>query len=192
MRSPQRLILITAALTLVLGVLRVALFAHGDSRSVVRHDVSLVVGPDTVDVFLTLEFSNEISDEERKRVDRDGDGAVSRPEELSLDFEIDAAHGFWIAARATGLDGSVAHTTPVYVVREGFRFWKLEEFDSLVAKRFENLAEVERNVDEVRQMSEAGKIPSGNRELEVLAAVGEAKKIYNDLRKVAERERSIR
>ncbi|MBI2433992.1 MAG: CehA/McbA family metallohydrolase, partial [Candidatus Hydrogenedentes bacterium] len=45
-------------------------------------------------------------------------------EELELEFELSSGNGCWIAARAEGSDGSRAHTTPIYVVRPPFRFWK--------------------------------------------------------------------
>lgn len=124
----------------------------------------------------------------------------SHQEELSIDFEIDSEDGFWIAARAYGADGSAAHTTPVYVIREGLRFWRFDRLDSLFAIREENLRRVEKNVADVQAMKKRGEIAEGNRELHVLAAVGsqllervaEARKIYAELRAIANRERGSR
>jgi hypothetical protein len=65
-----------------------------------------------------------------------------RPE-ARLDFTVEAGHGFWIAARARAGDGTSAHTTPVYVVREGLRFWKFEGLEDLLAKREESLRQIE-------------------------------------------------
>jgi hypothetical protein len=48
--------------------------------------------------------------------------------------------GCWLAARARAGDGTSAHTTPVYVVREGLRFWKFEWLDELLTKRLASLA----------------------------------------------------
>jgi hypothetical protein len=77
--------------------------------------------------------------------------------ELTLDFEIDAGFGSWIAARAGGSDGSSAHTTPVYVIRDPLRFWKLEEAERLIGERRASLAEIEKVIDRAVQMNEQGR-----------------------------------
>ena len=77
--------------------------------------------------------------------------------ELSLDFEVDAGFGFWIAARAKGSDGSQAHTTPVYVVQEPLRFWKHEAAQELIATRLDSLAEIEKLVADTRRLEKDGK-----------------------------------
>jgi hypothetical protein len=71
-------------------------------------------------------------------------------EELDLDFQVDSADGFWIAARAEGSDGSRAHTTPVYVTRTPLRFWKYNSVEKLIDQRLESLRQVEKLVAEAR------------------------------------------
>jgi hypothetical protein len=71
-------------------------------------------------------------------------------EELSLDLDIDSAHGGWIAARAYALEGTSAHTTPVYIVRDQLRFWNHAAAPDLIAKRLANLDEIEKVVDNAR------------------------------------------
>ncbi len=120
-------------------------------------------------------------------------------EELSLDFEVDAAHGFWIAARAYASDGASAHTTPVYVIREGLRFWKFDDLDTLLARRRTSLDEIEKIVAEAVQRKDDARA-AGNRTGEQLAVQGAellkrveaAREIYSELAKTAERERPIR
>jgi hypothetical protein len=119
--------------------------------------------------------------------------------ELIADFEVDPGHGFWIAARAEGADGSRAHTTPVYVVRPGLRFWKYEEVEALIAKRLANLDEIEALVKDRVLAAGRGELDAdlAGRQLarqgpELLARVAAARLIYDDLKAVAERERPLR
>ncbi|MEP0842419.1 MAG: CehA/McbA family metallohydrolase [Phycisphaerae bacterium] len=119
--------------------------------------------------------------------------------ELALDFEVQAGHGFWIAARARGSDGSVAHTTPVYVIREGLRFWKFDEVEALLARRAASLEEVEKIVAEATRRRDQGGFTADRAKQqlavqgpELLQRVAAARKIYEDLKQVAERERPLR
>ena len=63
-------------------------------------------------------------------------------EELTVDFEVPAGNGFWIAARAYGSDGSAAHSNPVYVTRQPLRFWNYDAVPSLVEKQLGILNEI--------------------------------------------------
>jgi hypothetical protein len=122
------------------------------------------------------------------------------PTELSLEFDVEGGHGFWIAARARGSDGSVAHTTPVYVVREGLRFWKYEAVGDLIAKRIQHLGEVEELVSESRRRVESGDTPDHDLPVRRLAEQGEellrrvraARRIYDALLAEAGREGELR
>jgi len=119
--------------------------------------------------------------------------------DLSLEFDIDAGAGFWIAARAWAGDGRKAHTTPVYVVREGLRFWKFDAVDGLISKRLASLDEVEAIVREAQKQNDEGKAGADRhvRELalqgpELLRRVEAARRIYADLKDVAAKERPLR
>jgi len=122
----------------------------------------------------------------------------SRPE-ASLDFTVEAGHGRWIAARAQSGDGTSAHTTPVYVVREGFRFWKFEELETLLADRNESLRQIEQIVAETRELDTEGRL-TGDRYRQQLVFQGDAllervrlaRGIYQDLRQIADQERPHR
>lgn len=119
---------------------------------------------------------------------------------IEVDFTWPPGHGFWIAAMAEGRDGTRAHTTPIYVVKPGFRFWQHERAEELIAKREASLAEVERIVAE----AQAGRNSSGkedaNRPVTELAEQGSAllerveaaKAIYADLRTIAAQEATLR
>ncbi len=117
--------------------------------------------------------------------------------ELALDFEVDAGFGSWIAARASGSDGSQAHTTPVYVVQEPLRFWKHEAAQELIASRLDSLAEIEKLVADARQREQEGKARYNQKELvkqgePLLQRVEEARELYRQLQEEAVKEEELR
>ncbi len=119
-------------------------------------------------------------------------------DELSLDFEVRAGHGCWLAAVARGADGTHAHTTPVYVRRRGLRSWKYEDVPALLAARRESLGQIETLVAAARTADPQAL--AGHQELRQLALQAEpllervraARAIYDELEKTAERERPLR
>ena len=134
-----------------------------------------------------------------QRVDSD-----SGDRELATSFELDAADGFWIAARAEGSDGSRAHTTPVYVVRDPLRFWKHEEVGNLIDKRLASLVRVREMVAQVLEHPAKTKDADSNswewwqlkrlaqQGPELLQRVTAAEQIYEELRQIHAQERSLR
>ena len=71
------------------------------------------------------------------------------PEVETLDFRFGLSSDFaggWIAAHVVGHDGSEALTTPVYVVRKGYRFWDQERAGELIEKQLGILDEIEAEV----------------------------------------------
>jgi hypothetical protein len=125
-------------------------------------------------------------------------GNPQRPE-VELDFTVDAGYGCWLAARARGGDGTSAHTTPIYVVHEGLRFWKFEGLKALLDKRESSLVQIEQIVAEARRDEAEGKLEN-NRYRKQLALQGDvllqrvalARKLYEELQRVAEAERAVR
>jgi hypothetical protein len=115
--------------------------------------------------------------------------------EATLDFAIDSENGFWIAARARAGEGTSAHTTPVYVIREGLRFWKHDDLEPLLAKREESLRQIEELIAEARRLDAAGLLET-DRYRKLLARQGDpllervahARTLYAELRRVAEAE----
>ena len=125
--------------------------------------------------------------------------SAPKQKELALDFELDAENGFWIAARVQGHDGSAAHTTPVYVLREGLRFWKFGELEALIGNRMASLDEVEKIVSEATLQNEAGALHADRTRqqlalegADLLKRVTAAREIYAELKQIAERERPLR
>ena len=119
--------------------------------------------------------------------------------EVQLDFTVDAGPGCWIAARARAGDGTSAHTTPVYVVREGLRFWKFDGLEELFAKRRASLAEIEQIIAEARRLDAEGKLESDRYRKQLarqgdllLQRVAQARELYEELKRVAEAERGPR
>jgi len=119
--------------------------------------------------------------------------------EVELDFTVDGGFGCWLAARACAGDGTTAHTTPVYVLREGLRFWKFDALEALLEKRASSLAQIEQIVAEARRDNAEGKLER-DRYRKQLALQGDlllervaiARKLYEELRRIAETERALR
>jgi len=116
-----------------------------------------------------------------------------------LDFTVDAGEGCWIAARARASSGTSAHTTPVYAVREGLRFWKYDGLEALFEKRLASLSEIEEIVAEAKRLDAEGKLAKDRYRKQLalqgdllLERVTQARKLYADLKRTAEKERSLR
>ena len=124
---------------------------------------------------------------------------AAEEEELIIELELDSEQGFWLAARAEGSGGALAHTTPIYVIREPFRFWKYEEAEDLIAKRLGSLAEIEEVVATAIDSDSRGEAEA-NRPIEQLALqapallerVKAARQFYEGLKQIYEREKSLR
>ena len=125
----------------------------------------------------------------------EGDGSS----EIKLDMKLDANHGCWLAIRSYATNDTKVHTTPVYVRREGLRWWKFDEVEDLLAKRFNSLKEVEEIVADAKAKLASGET-TADQTLKELAEQGDdllkrielARKIYEKLRKTAEKEREAR
>ncbi len=125
----------------------------------------------------------------------------SRPDqrELVIDTQVPAGCGLWIAARAAGNHGESAHTTPVYVTRDALRFWKHEQAEQLISQGLASLDEIEKLITDATAANEQGKAEE-DRYIKLLAEQGpelrqrveEGRKVWTDLRAVAQREARIR
>ena len=127
------------------------------------------------------------------------DSTDAQRAEARLDFTLDAGAGCWLAARARAGDGTSAHSTPVYVVREGLRFWKFDGLDEVLAKRLASLAEIEQMVAEARRLDAAGQLGTDRARKQLawqgdalLERVALARQLYEDLKRLAEAERPRR
>jgi hypothetical protein len=60
-------------------------------------------------------------------------------QQLQLEFDLPVRQSQWLAARVTTHNEGLAHTSPVYVLAGGERFWDRERLPMLVAKRLEIL-----------------------------------------------------
>ncbi|MEO7677786.1 MAG: CehA/McbA family metallohydrolase, partial [Verrucomicrobiota bacterium] len=66
--------------------------------------------------------------------------------ELELTTAVAAGHGSWLTAHVVGRNRSEAVTTPVYVVRHGFRFWDVNQASALMQKELAVLEDIEKTV----------------------------------------------
>lgn len=118
--------------------------------------------------------------------------------EIILEFDMDAGYGCWLAAVTKATNGCHAHTTPIYVRREGLRWWKFDEVDPLLAKRLDSLRQIEGLVADAK--SKDAIALQGNQELKQLALQGDellkrveaARKIYEELKETAVKEKTVR
>lgn len=130
---------------------------------------------------------------------RTAESSDAKRAEVELDFTVEAGFGCWIAARARGGDGTSAHTTPVYVVREGLRFWKLGGLDELFARRQNSLEQIEQIVAETRRLDAEGRLGNDRYRKQLalqgdllLQRVAQARLLYEELKRTAEAERGMR
>jgi len=120
-------------------------------------------------------------------------------EELELTATVAAGHGGWFAAQAVGRDHSAAHTTPVYVVRPGFRFWDTTQAGVLIQRQLHVLDEIEVALHEAQTVVQSGRQPLDywNRwPAEQSAALRErivtVRATYQELKHELEREQLLR
>ncbi|MCG3200017.1 MAG: hypothetical protein GHCLOJNM_04546 [bacterium] len=120
--------------------------------------------------------------------------------ELQLNLELPVEYGFWIAAQVEGWDQSVGHTTPVYVAREGYRFWNFQRAREIIAHYQRVLANLEGILTHLHDQDRAGKVSKMdfvNQGLlfgapEVLERVERARGHYNNLLAVHDAEAQSR
>lgn len=152
---------------------------------------SLEVDPDLGATRLELVAQGELV----KSVEGEGIGA----RKIAFEADVPVKGGLWIALRGTAADGSVAHTTPVYVVRKGLRFWKTDQVESLIAKRLKQLDEIEQIVADARLSVKEGASPAliEEQELarqgdELMERVRASREDYGKLKEVYESEKRLR
>jgi hypothetical protein len=110
--------------------------------------------------------------------------------ELALSFEVSAEHGFWIAARAFGWDGSAAHSGPIWVVREGLRPWDHRDVPGLLDIRLEQLSDLQ--VIHARLQGEDPHHPFVQQWEELKSRIDEARALYERWRVLAQQESAYR
>jgi hypothetical protein len=74
---------------------------------------------------------------------------------LQIETTVPSGNGSWLAVHAIGRDGSEAHTTPVYVVREGFRFWDPGQADAILMQQLVILDGIDETLRNAEQRAAA-------------------------------------
>ena len=119
------------------------------------------------------------------------------PEQEVLELEATVPSGFggWLAVLAEGHDGSEAHTTPVYVKRDGFRHWNLDLVPRLIEKQIAALDETDAALAKSEELVKSQHNPldywnrvNAQQAEEVRKRLQIARRAYNDLGRVAEDE----
>jgi hypothetical protein len=119
--------------------------------------------------------------------------------ELTLETTLNAGHGFWVSAYAEGRDGSTALTTPVYVVRNGFRFWDVAQAGRLLQRQLDVLQEIDHALADCEKVVRERTAPldywtrwGAEQAGEVRQRIERTRKIYTDLQRTLEQEKQIR
>ena len=80
-------------------------------------------------------------------------GTVPAKENLELECEVPPGMGGWLAAQVIGEDGSEALTTPIYLKRQGFRTWDVEQVPQLLEAQEAVLRDIEGVVAESTKLA---------------------------------------
>lgn len=120
--------------------------------------------------------------------------------EATLEASVDPGDGGWLAARARASDGTSAHTTPVYLVKEGLRFWRYDLVPDLLAARRESLHQIEEMVAQAQRQAREGHLAPGDVTQSQLARQGDAllervataRGLYDALEATYDREEALR
>jgi len=73
-------------------------------------------------------------------------------ESVTLEAEVPSGHGCWLAAHVVGVDGSEALSTPIYVIRPGFRWWDIRKVPGLLKGQLEVLDQVDAMVADSKRL----------------------------------------
>ena len=77
-------------------------------------------------------------------------------ESISFEFELQPGYGAWVAVRVFGRDESQAHTTPIYLVRDGFRFWNVGRAVELIRERYSTIDEMDAELGKLEEQARQG------------------------------------
>jgi hypothetical protein len=120
-------------------------------------------------------------------------------QEIKIETTLDSGHGFWLAAHAKGRDGSEAITTPVYVTREGFRFWNVEKAAAVIDRQLAVLDQTEAELRNCEAAVRGGKVPldywvrwGAEQAGEVRVRMENARNFYQHLKETLDHERKLR
>ncbi len=108
--------------------------------------------------------------------------------ELELVTNVNCEYGGWLAVHVLGQDGSAAHTTPIYLIREGFRFWAIEEVPNLITWCKQILDSMETDMNRYIENARTGVINPYESSIAQAAAdfkirIAEVRGIYEELEK---------
>jgi len=103
----------------------------------------------------------------------------TKTQELKADFTLKADASQWIAARVTSQNGALAHTSPVYVIVDGQKFFNRKDLPELVAKRLKVLDYITGRLHDAAALAKDQCTPS---EVEALMAdIADARARYQGL-----------
>lgn len=132
-------------------------------------------------------------------VEKEVSASAASQSEIALETTLYTRHGFWLAAYAQGHDGSEALTTPVYVTRQGFRFWSVPEAGRLIERQLGVLRDIDDALSECESVVRQGTAPldywnrwGAEQAGSVRERIEHTKRIYLDLQQTLELEQRLR
>ncbi|MFI4912221.1 MAG: CehA/McbA family metallohydrolase [Sedimentisphaeraceae bacterium JB056] len=132
-------------------------------------------------------YKSKISDDPQKSI-------------LEMEFEMDTEYGCWIALKAISHNEAQAHTTPVYIIRDGYRFWDVTKAQKVIDRCYGVFDGMEAELKNFMQQHESGNFPPSNLYGPHLAETAPGalenfevvKKIYAELEDTLEKEKQLR
>ncbi|MEX0322687.1 MAG: CehA/McbA family metallohydrolase [Puniceicoccaceae bacterium] len=79
--------------------------------------------------------------------------------ELSIELDVPAGFGGWLAVRSYSHDGQAAHSTPVYVTRNGYKRWDPEKAPAVIDKCLATIEGYRNELLRIRDMDNNGAFP---------------------------------
>ena len=112
---------------------------------------------------------------------------------LELECEVPPGKGGWLAAQVIGEDGSEALTTPVYLKRQGFRTWDVEQVPQLLDAQEAVLRDIESVVADSKKLAASRPMDYTLKSVAtgadtLLEHVAQARNHYRELSSIREKE----
>jgi hypothetical protein len=126
-----------------------------------------------------VQFGRALREASPERPDQD---------EVTLKATVPAEQSCWLAAYARGANGSEAHTTPIYLVKPGTRFWDPRQAEAILKKQMGILDEIDQAVGEAEKTFKSANNPMDywnrwptEQAPQIRERVGRTRQLYRDL-----------
>jgi hypothetical protein len=119
--------------------------------------------------------------------------------ELEYAMQIDSGFGRWVAVKVNGFNDSEAHSSPVYIHREGFRWWNVDRAQYVIDRCREVLDGMEAELEGFMAQDKSGFAPGNlfgphmaKMAPEAIETFHKMQKFYDDLEDKLNQEKALR